>query len=88
MQWLAAVAAGALAAFAAGRLVAASGDKQLQLLWDDWPAWSATLLLILQPLQQLVRAEQAPDASTCTCTVLLTLKPCHDASHDDELKAL
>jgi hypothetical protein len=60
MQWLAAVAAGALAAFAAGRLVAASGDKQLQALWDDWPAWSATLLLILQPLQQLVSAGRMP----------------------------
>jgi hypothetical protein len=61
MQWLAAVAAGAVAAYVAGRLVAASADKQLQLLWADWPAWSATLLLILQPLQQLVSAGKQLD---------------------------
>jgi hypothetical protein len=54
MQWLAPMAVGAAAVLVAGRLVAGSGDKQLRLLWADWPAWSATLLLVLQPLQLLV----------------------------------
>ncbi|KAF6253605.1 hypothetical protein COO60DRAFT_1546013 [Scenedesmus sp. NREL 46B-D3] len=60
MQWLAPVTVGALAVLLAGRLVAAAEDKQLQLLWADWPAWSATLLLILQPLQQLVESSFQP----------------------------
>lgn len=54
VQWLVPAAAGAAAVLLAARLVAASGNKQLQMLWADWPAWSATLLLILQPLQLLV----------------------------------
>lgn len=57
--WVLPVVVGAAAVLVAGQALKAaeaSGALQLQALRDDWPAWSATLLLILQPLHQLVRA--------------------------------
>ncbi|KAF8070904.1 maltose excess protein 1 [Scenedesmus sp. PABB004] len=60
--WLLAVAGGAAAVLAARaalpRLLAASAPGPA--FWEDWPAWSATLLLILQPLHQLVASALAP----------------------------
>jgi hypothetical protein len=55
-SWLAAVAAGAAATIGANSWLstAGAGSAQLKTLKSDWPAWSATLLLILQALQQLV----------------------------------
>lgn len=54
--WPVPVAVGAAAVAAAGLFLqqAAPHSKQLQEFRLDWPAWSATLLLILQPLHQLV----------------------------------
>lgn len=52
--WALPVAAGAAAVLLASRCMARVQDERLLQLWDDWPAWSATLLLILQPLHQLV----------------------------------
>jgi hypothetical protein len=47
---------GAAAVAAAGLWLqqAAPLSKHLQAFCLDWPAWPATLLLILQPLHQLV----------------------------------
>lgn len=54
--WFAAVAVGAAAVLGANHWLrhASAQHVKLQQLQLDWPAWSATLLLILQALQQLV----------------------------------
>lgn len=56
-QWGVAVAVGAAGVMATYRWLDTSGksNSQVQELRRDWPAWSATLLLVLQPLEQLVR---------------------------------
>lgn len=56
-QWGAAVVVGATAVIAANHWLdtAGKGKSQLQEFKQDLPAWSATLLLVLQPLEQLVR---------------------------------
>lgn len=61
-SWLAAAAAGAAATIRANSWLSTAGadNAQLQALKLDWPAWSATLLLILQALQQLVSAFAGP----------------------------
>jgi hypothetical protein len=55
-NWLPAVALGAAAVVFTNCWLSTAGrsNPQLQELRLDWPAWSATLLLILQALQQLV----------------------------------
>lgn len=64
LAWLLPVAAGAAAVMLVCRTSLAAQEKErVDQLLADWPAWSATLLLILQSLQQLVGAHWAPPLS-------------------------
>jgi hypothetical protein len=64
LAWLLPVAAGAAAVMLVCRASLAAQEKErVDQLLADWPAWSATLLLILQPLQQLVGVHWAPPLS-------------------------
>eukprot|EP00775_Hariotina_reticulata_P000318 gene318-532_t len=55
LAWLLPVTAGAAAVMIARRIILSVQDEAswAEQLLADWPAWSATLLLILQPLRQL-----------------------------------
>lgn len=71
--WLPIVGAGAAAAAAATTMATRSKHPQAAALCNDWPAWSATLLLILQPLAQLLNAAVVPALLDAVCPMQLVL---------------